>query len=63
MCFVLEGTVEVLVEDEAFELADGDALTFGAAVPYTWRNADPDRGARILWIVAPALPDPTRTTR
>jgi len=42
---------------------DGDALTFGAAVPHTWRTADADRGARVLWILAPALPDPTRTTR
>ena len=63
VCFVLEGRVEVLVGDEAFLLEPGDALTFGAAVPHTWRTADADRGARILWILAPALPDPTRTTR
>jgi transcriptional regulator with XRE-family HTH domain len=63
VCFVLEGRVEVRVEDEAFVLDEGDALTFGAAVPHTWRNADPDAGARVLWILAPALPDPRRTTR
>lgn len=61
VCFVLEGRVEVRVEDEAFVLGAGDALTFGAAVPHTWRNADPQAGARILWILAPALPDPRRT--
>ncbi len=49
------------MEDEAFVLGAGDALTFGAAVPHTWRNADPQAGARILWILAPALPDPRRT--
>lgn len=39
----------------------GDALTFGAAVPHTWRaQAD---GARVLWILAPALPDPQRSVR
>jgi transcriptional regulator with XRE-family HTH domain len=63
VCFVLEGTVEVRVEDDDFLLYAGDALTFGASVPHTWRNADPATGARILWILAPALPDPQRTTR
>jgi transcriptional regulator with XRE-family HTH domain len=63
VCFVLEGTVEVRVEGEAFVLEEGDALTFGAAVPHTWRNAQPSAGARILWILAPALPDPQKTVR
>ena len=57
VCFVVEGTVEVQVEDEAFLLHQGDALTFGAAVPHTWR-ATTAAGARVLWILAPALPDP-----
>jgi transcriptional regulator with XRE-family HTH domain len=61
VCFVLEGTVEVRVEGEAFRLEEGDALTFGAAVPHTWRNADARAGARVLWILAPALPDPRGT--
>jgi len=39
LCFVLEGAVEIRVDDERFLLAAGDALTFGAAVPHTWRNA------------------------
>ena len=63
VCFVVEGAVEVRVEDETFVLGEGDALTFGAAVPHTWRNPDPAAGVRILWILAPALPDPQRTTR
>jgi transcriptional regulator with XRE-family HTH domain len=58
VCFVLEGVVEVSVEDQRFMLEAGDALTFGGAVPHTWRNASPDSGARILWVLAPALPDP-----
>ena len=56
VCFVLDGTVEVLVGDESFALEEGDALTFGADVPHTWRALS--SGARILWIIAPALPDP-----
>jgi transcriptional regulator with XRE-family HTH domain len=57
VCFVLEGEIEVMVEDERFALGTGDALTFGAAVPHTWRATG---GARILWILAPALPDPRK---
>ena len=60
LCFVLEGAVEIRVDDERFLLAAGDALTFGAAVPHTWRNASDEAGARILWILAPALPDPRK---
>lgn len=63
VCFVLEGSVEVQIEAERFVLAEGDALTFGASVPHTWRTADPGAGARILWILAPGLPDPQRITR
>ena len=57
VCFVLEGDIEVVVEDETFALGPGDALTFGAAVPHTWRAAG---AARILWILAPGLPDPRK---
>ena len=59
VCFILQGTVEVLLEDQSFTLEEGDALTFGAAVPHSWRAVSD--GARILWILAPALPDPTKT--
>src|SRR6185437_5492009 len=34
VCFVLSASIEVQVEDEIFELAQGDAMTFGAAVPH-----------------------------
>jgi transcriptional regulator with XRE-family HTH domain len=57
VCFVLEGSLRLDVDGEAFELEAGDALTFGAAVPHTFRSA---AGARVLWILAPALPDPRK---
>ena len=60
VCFVLEGDIEVVLEDETFALGPGDALTFGAAVPHTWRAAG---AARILWILAPGLPDPQKGGR
>lgn len=58
VCFVLEGSVEVIIDDQALTLRVGDTLTFGAAVPHTWRNLDPGARARMLWILAPGLPDP-----
>lgn len=54
--FVLQGTIEVQVKDERFAPQPGDALTFGAAVAHTWRATSD--GARVLWILAPGLPDP-----
>lgn len=60
VCYVLQGSIEVRVEDQCFSLQAGDALTFGAAVPHTWRAVT---DARVLWILAPALPDPRRVVR
>lgn len=61
VCYVLEGEIEVHVEDQTFALVQGDALTFGAAVPHSWRALG--GAARILWILAPALPDPRSAVR
>jgi transcriptional regulator with XRE-family HTH domain len=58
VCFVLDGTIELEVDGEAFALARGDAVTFGANVPHTWRNPSPSAEARVVWVIAPALPDP-----
>jgi quercetin dioxygenase-like cupin family protein len=57
VCYVLEGTIELEVDGEVFALARGDAVTFGATVPHTWRNTSATE-ARIVWVIAPALPDP-----
>jgi transcriptional regulator with XRE-family HTH domain len=58
VCFVLEGAIEVRIDNDVFALREGDALTFGAAAPHTWRNRSQKRAARILWILAPGIPDP-----
>jgi quercetin dioxygenase-like cupin family protein len=57
VCYVLEGTIDLEVDGEVFALARGDAVTFGATVPHTWRNTSATE-ARIVWVIAPALPDP-----
>jgi transcriptional regulator with XRE-family HTH domain len=61
VCFVVQGAIEVQVEDERFVLTAGDALTFGAAVPHSWKALSD--GARVLWILAPGLPDPQQSIR
>jgi quercetin dioxygenase-like cupin family protein/DNA-binding XRE family transcriptional regulator len=58
VCYVLEGTIELAVDGEVLALARGDAVTFGAAVPHTWRNSSRKTEARVVWVIAPALPDP-----
>jgi transcriptional regulator with XRE-family HTH domain len=56
LCFVVSGGVEVQVDYETFTLEEGDALTFGGGIPHTWRAGE--QGARMLWVLAPAIPDP-----
>ena len=58
VCFVLEGRVELRVGESSFALEAGSALTFRADAPHTWRNTSDTHGARILWVLAPGLPDP-----
>jgi transcriptional regulator with XRE-family HTH domain len=58
LCYVVEGRIELAVGAERYELGAGDVATFPADQPHTWRNPDRARSARLLWILAPALPDP-----
>jgi transcriptional regulator with XRE-family HTH domain len=52
--FVLAGRVAVRVEDDEVLLAEGDALTFPADAPHSFRNPDAREPARVLWVFAPA---------
>jgi quercetin dioxygenase-like cupin family protein len=61
VCYVLEGSIELDVGGEVLTLGRGDAATFGAAIPHTWRNTSTTRAARVVWVIAPALPDPRGT--
>jgi quercetin dioxygenase-like cupin family protein len=58
VCYVLQGAIELDIDGVVFALRRGDAVTFGATVPHTWRNASATSEARIVWVIAPALPDP-----
>ena len=58
VCYVLEGQVEFRVAGRSILLGPGDAVTFDAQAPHTWRNTSQGSEARLVWIIAPALADP-----
>ncbi|RJK94356.1 XRE family transcriptional regulator [Vallicoccus soli] len=57
LALVLEGALEVRFDDGATALGPGDALTFDPAAPHSFRSLRPDGPTRVLWVLAPALPD------
>jgi len=55
--YVLAGQLQVAVAGEQVTLEQGDAFTFPAGTPHTFR-APPQAGrTQVLWVVSPALPD------
>ncbi|ADG78046.1 Transcriptional regulator, XRE family OS=Tsukamurella paurometabola (strain ATCC 8368 / DSM/ CCUG 35730 / CIP 100753 / JCM 10117 / KCTC 9821 / NBRC 16120/ NCIMB 702349 / NCTC 13040) OX=521096 GN=Tpau_1418 PE=4 SV=1 [Tsukamurella paurometabola] len=58
---VQRGTLHLAFPPErSVDLGEGDALTFDPGAPHTFR-AGPD-GARVLWVMAPALPAGDRSS-
>lgn len=49
---VLEGTISFYIEDDLFELKQGDSIGFKATIPHRWQNNSPAE-AKILWVVSP----------
>jgi transcriptional regulator with XRE-family HTH domain len=60
VCYVVDGEIELVVDTEVFRLAAGDSITFDGTVPHTWRSVALEQHSRIIWILAPGLPDPLR---
>jgi quercetin dioxygenase-like cupin family protein len=55
--YVLAGQLQVTLGDEHITLDQGDAYTFPAGTPHTFR-ASPQAGrTQVLWVISPALPD------
>ncbi|WP_426217728.1 helix-turn-helix domain-containing protein [Pseudomonas sp. DWRC2-2] len=50
---LLEGELELLVEDEVHSLATGDSFFFNSAQGHRYRNVS-DKTSRILWVNTPA---------
>jgi transcriptional regulator with XRE-family HTH domain len=54
---ILAGQLQVTVAGEDVTLEEGDALTFTADMDHTFQAPAGGRGARVLWVLSPALPD------
>ena len=54
---ILAGKLQVTVAGEEVTLEEGDALTFTADMDHTFQAPAGGRGARVLWVLSPALPD------
>jgi transcriptional regulator with XRE-family HTH domain len=50
---VLEGELELFLDDERHHLAVGDSATFDCRTPHRWRNPSTEQ-SRVLWIITPA---------
>ncbi|HSZ99648.1 MAG TPA: XRE family transcriptional regulator [Streptosporangiaceae bacterium] len=55
--FVLAGRLHITVAGEGVTLDQGDAYTFPADAPHTFRSAHASGRTQVLWLVSPALPD------
>jgi len=51
-CFVVSGKVRMHVEDQVFDLSEGDNLWFKTAQRHKWENPF-ETGAVILWAITP----------
>ena len=57
---VLRGSLEVIFDGSPVTLAAGDAFTFPAGAPHSFRAPSDGEPAQVLWVVSPALPADTR---
>jgi transcriptional regulator with XRE-family HTH domain len=55
--FVLAGRLHITVAGEDVTLDQGDAYTFPADAPHTFRSVQASGPTQVLWLVSPALPD------
>ena len=52
--YVVAGTLELVLDEEAVTLRGGDAMTFPGRTPHTWRNASDADPCEVLWVLSPA---------
>jgi quercetin dioxygenase-like cupin family protein len=55
--FVLSGQLHITVAGQDVTLGQGDAYTFPADAPHTFRSVHASGRTQVLWLVSPALPD------
>src|SRR5919206_1411994 len=51
---VVAGRLDVVIEDETYELFAGDSLTFSGRDPHTWSNPSATEPASVLWVLTPS---------
>jgi transcriptional regulator with XRE-family HTH domain len=49
---VLEGSLRIWVDSDAYDLEPGDSITFPCRALHSWHNGS-DSSARVLWIITP----------
>jgi transcriptional regulator with XRE-family HTH domain/quercetin dioxygenase-like cupin family protein len=49
---VLKGTIEIILEDKAYQLKVGDSIYFPADSPHFWRGIEGDP-IEVLWVMTP----------
>jgi transcriptional regulator with XRE-family HTH domain len=49
LVFVLEGSIRFVIDDEEYELQEGDSLHFRTVRPHAWANPS-DQPARAVWL-------------
>ncbi len=52
--YVVDGTLEVVLEDQVVSLGTGDAMTFPGRSPHTWRNGSSDQRCEVIWALSPS---------
>jgi len=51
-CVVLQGRIRLLIQDDVYELAEGDSLWYETTRPHKWENPS-DEPAVLLWAITP----------
>lgn len=51
---VLEGELELTLQDEIITLRTGDSYSFPGEIPHTTRNVS-DKPARLIWVNSPVI--------
>jgi transcriptional regulator with XRE-family HTH domain len=52
--YVVDGRLELELEDGTVALGPGDAMTFPGRTPHTWRNRSATDACEVLWVLSPA---------
>ncbi len=50
---VLQGRLEIMVDNVTYLLGPGDTLTFPPTLPHTWRNPSEKDHTRAIWVIVP----------